>query len=228
MKFRIIGSLVPTVEICFEQRGEEIVTQSGSMIWMSEGISMTTTADGGILKGLNRYLAGESIFLVKYKSDVPGTTIAFASKIPGKILPIKMKEYPRGLICQKGAFLCSQNGINLEVSFSKKFSTGIFGGEGFILEKLTGNGIVFLEVDGDVVEKNLGIGEVIKVDTGNVVAFEEGMGYEVEMLKGFKNVFFGGEGLFLTRITGPGKVILQTQNMKELTNIFSKSTNINF
>lgn len=226
MKFRIVGSLVPAVEICFEQIGEEIVTQSGSMIWMSDGISMTTTTDGGILKGLNRYIAGESIFLVKYKSNVSGATIAFASKIPGKILPIKMKEYPRGIICQKGAFLCSQNGINLEISFSKKFSAGIFGGEGFILEKLTGNGIVFLEVDGDVVEKNLGIGEVIKVDTGNIVAFEEGMRYEVEMLKGFKNIFFGGEGLFLTKITGPGKVILQTQNMKELMNTLSSKISI--
>ena len=221
MKFRIVGSLVPAVEICFEQIGEEIVTQSGSMIWMSDGISMTTTTDGGILKGLNRYLVGESIFLVKYKSDISGAIIAFASKIPGKILPVKMKEYPRGIICQKGAFLCSQNGIDLEISFSKKFSAGIFGGEGLILEKLTGNGIVFLEVDGDVIEKNLGIGEVIKVDTGNIVAFEEGMRYEVEMLKGFKNIFFGGEGLFLTKITGPGKVILQTQNMKELINSLS-------
>ena len=218
MKFRIVGSLVPAVEICFEQIGEEIVTQSGSMVWMSNGISMTTTTDGDILKGLNRYLAGESIFLVKYKSDVSGAIIAFASKIPGKILPIKMKEFPRGIICQKGAFLCSQNGINLEISFSKKFSAGIFGGEGFILEKLTGNGIVFLEIDGDIVEKNLSFNEVIKINTGNVVAFEEGMRYEVEMLKGFKNIFFGGEGLFLTKITGPGKVILQTQNMKELIN----------
>lgn len=226
MKFRIIGSLVPAVEICFEQRGEEILTQSGSMIWMSDGISMTTTADGGILKGLNRYLVGESIFLVRYKSDIPGTTIAFAPKIPGKILPIKMKEYPKGIICQKGAFLCSQNSINLEISFSRKFSAGIFGGEGFILEKLTGNGIVFLEVDGDVVEKNLGAGESIKVDTGNVVAFEEGMRYEVEMLKGFKNILFGGEGLFLTKIVGPGKVILQTQNMKELMNSLSYKTPI--
>ena len=133
-----------------------------------------------------------------------------------------MKEHPNGLICQKGAFLCSQSTVNLEVTFSRRFSSGMFGGEGFILEKLSGSGMAFLEVDGDVVEKDLQPGEIIKVDTGNIVAFQNGMSYEIETVQGFRNVLFGGEGLFLTRITGPGKVILQTQNIKNFASALSK------
>lgn len=222
MKFRLIGTTVPAVEVYFEQAGEEMITQSGGMSWMSEGVSMTSDTNGGILSGLGRMFAGESLFMAHYRAQQPGATIAFASTVPGSIVPIKLKEHPNGLICQKGAFLCSQSTVNLEVTFSKKFSSGLFGGEGFILEKLSGNGTAFLEVDGDVVEKELKPGEVIKVDTGNVVAFQNGMSYDVEMVQGFKNVLFGGEGLFLTKITGPGKVILQTQNIKEFAGMLSK------
>lgn len=120
-----------------------------------------------------------------------------------------------GMICQKGAFLCAQETVNLSVAFTKKLSAGLFGGEGFILQDISGTGMVFLEVDGDKVEKQLAPGEVIKVDTGNVVAFEKTVQYEIETVKGLKNIFLGGEGLFLTKLTGPGKVILQTQNFNE-------------
>ena len=120
-----------------------------------------------------------------------------------------------GLICQKGAFLCAQETVNLNITFTKKFSAGLFGGEGFILQDISGSGMVFLEIDGNKVEKNLAPGEVIKVDTGNVVAFERSVRYEIETVKGLKNIFLGGEGLFLTKLTGPGKVILQTQNFNE-------------
>lgn len=221
MKFRIIGKTVPAVEVFFEQAGEEMITQSGRMAWMSDGISMSTDTNGGVLAGLGRMFAGESLFMAKYRAVRSGGTIAFAVTVPGSIVPIKMKEHPNGLICQKGAFLCSQSSVNLEVTFSKKFSAGLFGGEGFVLEKLSGSGIAFLEVDGDVVEKELQPGEVLKVDTGNVVAFQSGMAYEIENVQGFKNVLFGGEGLFLTRITGPGKVILQTQNIKDFVGVLA-------
>ena len=120
-----------------------------------------------------------------------------------------------GMICQKGAFLCAEEGVNLNVTFTKKFSAGLFGGEGFILEDLTGRGLAFLEIDGDMVEKVLQPGEVLKVDTGNVVAFDRTVKYEVETVKGLGNIFFGGEGLFLTKLVGPGRVILQTQNIAE-------------
>jgi uncharacterized protein (AIM24 family) len=133
-----------------------------------------------------------------------------------------MEDYPEGLICQKGAFLCAQPTVKLEIAFTKKFSSGLFGGEGFILEKLSGTGIAFLEVDGDVVDKELKPGEVIKVDTGNVVAFQNGMPYEIETVQGFKNILFAGEGLFLTRLTGPGRVILQTQNIRGFAGTLSK------
>lgn len=222
MKFRIVGTTVPAVEVFFEQAGEEMITQSGGMTWMSDGISMTSDTNGGVLAGLGRMFAGESIFMARYKALRPGATIAFATTVPGSVVPVKMKDHLNGLICQKGSFLCSQSSVKLEITFSRKFSSGLFGGEGFILEKLSGAGIAFLEVDGDVVEKELQPGEVIKVDTGNVVAFQNGMPYEIETVHGFKNKLFGGEGLFLTRITGPGKVILQTQNIKEFAGALSK------
>ena len=120
-----------------------------------------------------------------------------------------------GMICQKGAFLCAQETVNLSVAFTKKLSAGLFGGEGFILQNISGTGMVFLEIDGNKVEKNLAPGEVLKVDTGNVVAFEKTVNYEIEMVKGLKNIVMGGEGLFLTKLTGPGRVILQTQNFNE-------------
>ena len=221
MKFRIIGNVVPAVEVFFEQPGEEMITQSGGMAWMSDGISMTTDTNGGILTGLGRMFAGESIFMAHYKATRVGSTIAFASTLPGKVVPIKMKDHPNGLICQKGAFLCAQSSVNLKIEFTRKLSSGLFGGEGFILEKLTGYGQAFLEVDGDFVEKDLAPGEIIKIDTGNVVAFQSGMPYEVETVQGFKNILFGGEGLFLTRITGPGKVILQTQNLNDFAKVLS-------
>ena len=222
MKFRMVGTTVPAIEVFFEQAGEEMITQSGGMSWMSDGISMTTDTNGGVLAGLGRMFAGESLFMARYRAMRPGATIAFASTVPGSIIPVKMKDHPNGLICQKGSFLCSQSSVNLEVTFSKKFSSGLFGGEGFILEKLSGSGTAFLEVDGDVIEKDLQPGEILKVDTGNVVAFQNGMAYEIETVSGFKNVLFGGEGLFLTRITGPGKVILQTQNIKDFAGVLSR------
>ena len=152
--------------------------------------------------------------MATYKAEQPGSTIAFASTAPGQILPIDA-GVNGGLICQKGAFLCAQDTVNLNITFTKKFSSGLFGGEGFILQDISGSGLAFLEIDGDMTEKNLAVGEVIKVDTGNVVAFEKTVRYEIETVKGLGNIFFGGEGLFLTKLTGPGRVILQTQNIAD-------------
>ena len=158
--------------------------------------------------------AGESLFMATYRAQREGAIIAFASTVAGRVYPVDVTA-TGGLICQKGAFLCAQNSVKLDITFSKKLSAGLFGGEGFILQDLSGQGMAFLEVDGDLVEKNLQPGEVLKVDTGNVVAFERSVGYEVEMVKGLGNIFFGGEGLFLTKLVGPGKVVLQTQNIAE-------------
>lgn len=166
------------------------------------------------MKGIGRMFAGESLFMATYKATMPNTIIAFASTVAGQILPIDVGANG-GLICQKGAFLCAQESVNLNITFSKKISSGLFGGEGFILEDISGHGLAFLEIDGDMIEKNLAPGEVLKVDTGNVVGFERSVSYEIETVKGFGNILFGGEGLFLTKLVGPGRVILQTQNVAE-------------
>ena len=214
MKYEIIGQTVPAVEMTLSP-GETIVSQSGGMTWQTDGIKMATNTNGGIMKGLGRLFAGESMFMNLYTAEKEGAKVTFASTLPGQIVPINLSDYPNGVIAQKGAFLCSEQSVNLKVTFTKKFSAGLFGGEGFILQDISGSGYAFLEVDGDVVEKDLKPGEILKVDTGNVVAFDKSVSYEIETVKGLSNIFFGGEGLFLTKLVGPGKVILQTQNFND-------------
>lgn len=214
MRYQIIGDTMPAVEVTFDQPGESMYTQSGGMSWMSEGVSMDSNMRGGLGKSLGRMFSGESIFMATYRAERPGASIAFASTVAGEVLPVDIGACG-GLIAQKGAFLCAQNTVELSVAFTKKLSAGFFGGEGFILQDIHGTGMAFLEIDGNKVEKVLAPGEVLKVDTGNVVAFEKTVNYEIETVKGLKNIFFGGEGLFLTKLTGPGRVILQTQNFNE-------------
>ena len=214
MQYRVLGETMPAVEVIFDKVGETMYTQSGGMAWMSEGISMDSNMRGGFGKSIGRMFSGESLFMATYKAQRAGSMIAFASTVAGEILPVNVGA-SGGMICQKGSFLCAEESVTLSVAFTKKLSAGFFGGEGFILQDISGSGMVFLEIDGNKVEKILAPGEVIKVDTGNVVAFEKSVKYEVETVKGLKNIFFGGEGLFLTKLTGPGKVVLQTQNFNE-------------
>ena len=214
MEYKIVGQTVPVVEMKLNA-GETVYTQSGGMAYQTDGIEMSTNARGGIMKGLGRMFSGESMFMANYKATKDGAIIGFASTVPGSVVPVDLSTMPNGMILQKGAFLCAENSVNTEVAFTKKFSAGLFGGEGFILQKATGNGHVFLEVDGDAIEKELAPGEVLKVDTGNVVAFDPKVSYEIETVKGLKNIFLGGEGLFLTKLVGPGRVILQSQNIKD-------------
>lgn len=214
MKYQVIGDTMPAVEVTFDQAGESMYTQSGGMAWMSEGVAMDSNMRGGLGKSIGRMFSGESIFMATYRAERPGASIAFASTVAGEVLPVDIGACG-GLIAQKGAFLCAQNTVELSVAFTKKLSAGFFGGEGFILQDIHGTGMAFLEIDGNKVEKVLAPGEVLKVDTGNVVAFEKTVNYEIETVKGLKNIFFGGEGLFLTKLTGPGRVILQTQNFNE-------------
>ncbi len=214
MRYQVIGDTMPAVEVIFDKAGETMYTQSGGMAWMSEGVSMDSNMRGGLGKSIGRMFSGESLFMATYKAERPGAMIAFASTVAGEVLPVDIGA-SGGMICQKGAFLCAEETVNLSVALTKKMSAGFFGGEGFILQDISGSGMVFLEIDGNKVEKQLAPGEVIKVDTGNVVAFEKSVKYEVETVKGLKNIFFGGEGLFLTRLTGPGRVVLQTQNFNE-------------
>ena len=214
MDYKIIEKTVTVVEMKLS-KGETVYTQSGGMTYQSEGIEMSTNTHGGIMKGLGRMLAGESMFMANYTAKNDGATIAFASTVPGAIMPIDLTDMPQGLTIQKGAFLCAENSVETSVTLTKKFGAGLFGGEGFILQKANGKGMLFLEVDGDVIEKELAPGEVLKVDTGNVVAFDSNVKYEIETVKGLGNIFLGGEGLFLTKLVGPGKVILQSQNFND-------------
>ena len=214
MDYKIIGQTVPVVEMTLNA-GESVYTQSGGMAYQTDGIEMNTNARGGVMKSLGRMFAGESIFMANYTSNKDGAKVAFASTVPGSVIPIDLSQNPGGYILQKGAFLCAEQNVDTSIAFTKKISAGLFGGEGFILQKATGNGKVFLEVDGDAIEKELVAGEVLKVDTGNVVAFEPSVSYEIERVKGLGNIFLGGEGLFLTRLVGPGRVILQSQNIKD-------------
>ena len=211
MEYKIIGQTVPAVEMTLRQ-GEVVYTQSGGTTYQTEGIQMKTNARGGVFKSLGRAFSGESIFMAHYSAETDGAKIAFSATIPGSIVPVNMAGLPDGLIIQKGSFLCAENTVSTQVTFTKKFSSGLFGGEGFILQKATGSGLLFLEVDGDMITMNLQSGQTIKVDTGNVVAFENSVSYQIETVKGLGNIFLGGEGLFLTKLVGPGRVILQTQN----------------
>ena len=214
MDYKIIGQTVPVVEMKLSA-GETVYTQSGGMAYQSEGIDMKTNARGGLLKGIGRMFSGESMFIANYTATKNDAMIAFAATVPGTVMPVDLSNIPNGLMIQKGAFLCAENNVETSVAFTKRFSAGLFGGEGFILQKAVGNGKIFLEVDGDAIEKELAPGEVLKVDTGNVVAFDSNVSYEIETVKGLGNIFLGGEGLFLTRLVGPGKVILQSQNFAD-------------
>ena len=211
MNYEIKGNVVPAVEVSLS-RGESVFTQSGGMFYQTEGIKMDTNTRGGLFKGIGRMFAGESMFMATYTAT-QDAKVAFASTLPRSIIPVDVSE--GRFTIQKGAFLAAESSIELRTTFNKKLGTGFFGGEGFILQELSGRGIAFLEVDGDAIEMNLAPGEVLKVDTGNLVGFEDSVRYEVESVKGLGNILFGGEGLFLTKLTGPGKVILQTMNMNE-------------
>lgn len=211
MKYEIIGDTVPAVEVTLN-RGESMYTQRGGMAWQTEGIRMDTNARGGVMKSLGRMFAGESIFMSTYTAEKDEAKIAFATTVPGAVLPINLSERPQGFIIQKGSFLAAEPNVELSVKFTRRFSAGFFGGEGFILQHAKGNGMIFLEVDGDAIVRDLQPGEVLKVDTGNVVGFEPSVSYEIETVKGLGNIILGGEGLFLTKLVGPGRVIVQTQN----------------
>ena len=213
MHYEIFGGNIPAVTVDLEN-GESIYTQSGGMTWMSAGINMETNMKGGFMKGLGRLLSGDSMFMATYTATGAGQSITFASTFPGNIIALDVAQGP--YVCQKSAFLCAQPNVEFGTYVTKGLKSGLFGGEGFILQELKGHGMAFLEIDGSVKEIDLAPGEKLKVDTGNVAAFEQRVNYSVETVKGFKNILFGGEGLFLTTVEGPGKVWLQTMTVPNL------------
>ncbi len=207
MRYSIEGGQLPVV-ICTLENGESMITEKGAMAWMSPNMEMQTQGTGGLGKSLGRLFSGDSVFQNKYTAHGGQGQIAFASSFPGSIVAMDISQNP--IIAQKSAFLASEAGVNLSVFFRKTFGTGLFGGEGFIMQKLDGNGIAFLEIDGSVVEYELAAGQQIVADTGYVAYMSATCKMDIVPVKGAKNILFGGEGLFNTVVTGPGKVGLQT------------------
>lgn len=217
METRIIGDTLPAV-ICKLQQGETIVSENGGMSWMDDGIEMKTTTNGGIMKGIGRAFAGESIFMNTYTAKNDNLEIAFSSCFPGQILEFNLQE-GETIIAQKRSLLCAESTVDIAMQFRKKIGAGFFGGEGFIMQKITGPGKVFLEIDGTVVKKELGQGEKLKIDNGYVAVMTKNVSLDIQMVKGMKNIVFGGEGLFLTTLEGPGTVWLQTMPISKLSNL---------
>lgn len=222
METRIEGENLPVV-ICKLNKGESIVSENGGMSWMDDGIKMATSTNGGIMKGLGRALAGESIFMNIYTAEKEESEIAFSSCFPGKILEFDLKE-GECIIAQKRAFLCSERSVDIAMHFRKRLGAGFFGGEGFIMQKMTGPGKVYLEIDGAVVKKELVAGEKMKVDNGYVAAMTKDVDLSIETVKGVKNIVFGGEGLFLTTLKGPGTVWLQSMPVSKLAGLLYMGT----
>ncbi len=208
MKYEIKGGELPVV-ICYLENGETMITERGSMSWMSPNMKMETTSNGGIGKALGRMFAGEALFQNRYTAEDGNGLIAFATSFPGEIRPWEIGPGSE-VIVQKSGFLAAESGVELSVFFQKKLGAGFFGGEGFIMQRLSGHGTAFLEFDGSVVEYNLQPGQQIVVDTGYLAAMDATCRMEIKSVPGLKNMVFGGEGIFNTVITGPGRVWLQT------------------
>lgn len=213
MEYEITGGSFPIV-ICTLQKGETMKNETGAMAFMTSNMKMETNTGGGLLKGLGRALAGDTIFLNFFTAQSDNEKIGFAACTPGKIMPIRL-DGSNTIIGQKNAFLAAEESVDVDIYFKKKLGAGLFGGEGFVLQKFSGNGIVFLEIDGEIIEKELQPGEKILLDPGHVAAMEETVDFDIERVKGAKNMLFG-EGLFFSKLTGPGKVWIQTMPISKL------------
>ena len=208
IKYEIEGGSLPVV-ICYPEMGQTLCTQSGAMSWMSPNMQMQTNSGGGIKKALGRLFSGDSIFMNEYTPQGGNGMIAFASSFPGSIIPFEITN-GNGIIVQKSGFLAMEKGLDLSVFFQKSLGRGFFDGEGFIMQRISGEGTAFVEIDGYCKEYTLAAGESIIVDTGYLAAMSETCTMDIQTVKGIKNALFGGEGIFNTRITGPGKVYIQS------------------
>ncbi|MFN3649241.1 MAG: TIGR00266 family protein [Armatimonadota bacterium] len=207
MNFQVVGDVMQAV-IVQMGAGEEVRAEAGSMLFMTDGVQMDTQMSGGLFGGLKRMLVGESLFIPYFRCQAPQAMVAFASPTPGKVRQLDLMG--QSWICQRDSYLFSGTSVEISIAFTKKLGAGFFGGEGFILQRLSGHGPAFISGGGNFVEYTLGPGQRIKVDTGCIVGFEESVQYDIQFVGGFKNTLFGGEGLFLATLTGPGQIILQT------------------
>ena len=219
MKYEITGSSLPVVIVTLE-KGETFHSERGAMSWMSDGLEMKTNAGGGIGKAFSRMFSGESIFQNTYTATKDGDFIAFASSFPGEIIAFDVSKGT--IIAQKTAFLAREESVNMSIYFQKKFGSGFFGGEGFIMQKFEGKGMVFLEIDGSIKEYDLAPGESMILDTGYLAAMTESVKMDIVTVKGVSNVLFGGEGLFNTKVTGPGHIWVQTMPKNKLLSLIPR------
>jgi len=208
MKYKLVGENLPAV-ICDVEPGETLITESGAMAWMSPNMKMETTSNGGFSKALGRMFSGDTLFQNRYTAQAGPGQIAFASSFPGSIRPVEIAP-GKELIVQKRSFLASEATVNLSIHFQKKIGSGLFGGEGFIMQKLSGHGTAFIEIDGAAIEYQLEAGQSLVVDTGYLAAMDATCSMEIVTVPGIKNMFLGGEGIFNTVVRGPGKIVLQT------------------
>ena len=213
MKYEISGTTMQTVGIDLAP-GDVIYSQSAAMAWMTAGVNMATNTGGGLFAGLKRSLTGGSLFITEF-SAAGGGHVAFAPRFPGTILARQLRA-GESVICRKETFLCAEKSVTLELAWQQRVGAGFFGGAGFILQKVTGPGTVFLDLSGEVVTKQLGVGEKLLVHAGHVGVHEPTVSFDIQMLPGFSNVIFGGEGLFMASLTGPGEVHLQSMPILNL------------
>lgn len=226
MDYSIIGNDLQLVEITLPPY-ESVRSESGAMIYMTGDITMDTNTGGGIWKGIKRKLSGDGFFITTYTNNGSGPAkIGFASPYPGKIIPIDLSEHGGQFLCQRDAFLCANGNIDAEIAFSKRLGTWFFGGEGFILQRLIGDGLAFIQAGGTVIERQLEAGEKIKVDTGCIAAFSDTVDYNIEFVGGMMNAIFGQEGFFLATLSGPGTVYLQSMPFSRLAGRIQAAINI--
>jgi uncharacterized protein (TIGR00266 family) len=214
MQYRVSGTVMQTVEIDLAP-GEVVYSQTNTMCWMNDAIAMDTHTGGGFLAGLKRSLGGGSFFVTDFAASREGAHVAFAPRFPGTIIPVQLAA-GQSLICRKETFLCAQKSVSLEIAWQRRIGAGFFGGGGFILQRVTGPGVVFLDLSGEVVERDLAAGERLLVVAGHVGVMDPSVAFDIEMIRGVKNVLFGGEGLFLATLTGPGHVALQSMPIMNL------------
>ncbi len=210
IEYKIFGDDMQAVEIELDP-GEAVRAEVGAMLYMEDGIEMQTGTGGGIFSGLKRIVTGENFFITSFLNNVSGKKhVTFAAPYPGKIIPLQLRDLGGSFLCQRDGYLCSAEGIDINVEFTRKIGAGLFGGEGFILQRLSGDGYAFVHAGGTIIKRELQHQEILKVDTGCLVAFSPSVDYDIQFIGGFKNVLFGGEGLFYAKLTGPGLVYLQT------------------
>ncbi len=216
MEYKIVGDVMQALQIQL-RNGEEVYAEAGTMLYMGSGINLQARMQGGLMKGLMRkFLAGESMFMSVFRCDAEKGNLALANPIAGKIFPIEL--HGNTILAERNAYLCAIGNVDLSIAFTKRFGAGLFGGEGFILQKISGQGLLFLHAGGNMLPFDLAPGEQLRVDTGCIVSMADSVTYDIQFVGGFRNALFGGEGLFYATLTGPGHVVLQTLPFSRLAN----------